>query len=343
MHYVGHRRPHAAHLRPLPVRVPEGRCSRSTSSSPMSAFILGTSQILFFVNFFWSAFKGKKADATTRGTPTASSGRRPRRRRTATGRARSPRSTGGRTTTASPAPPPTTSMQTDPRPHRRAGGEALRQHAWPLPSSRSAATAARGRRRAPPTRGPGRPDGGASPLLGDPARFGLWPSWARSACCSSASRAPTSCGAPPPTGSPSRAARFSGSTPRVLVAEQRHARGARAAGCGAGTSPAAQRWLAATGLLGLLFVAGQFAGWRALQPPGVFLASNPHSSFFYLLTGVHGLHLLGGLVWFAGRRCAGCAAWRFTPGRGRPRACSRPTGTSWASSGLYLLFLLFVY
>jgi cytochrome c oxidase subunit 3 len=60
---------------------------------------------------------------------------------------------------------------------------------------------------------------------------------------------------------------------------------------------AARRSTVATGLLGLLFLAGQLLGWRALAAQGVFLATNPHSSFFYLLTGLHGLHLLGGLVW----------------------------------------------
>src|SRR4051812_9295495 len=57
--------------------------------------------------------------------------------------------------------------------------------------------------------------------------------------------------------------------------------------------------LFATGLLALLFVAGQFQAWRLLSAAGFFLASNPHSSFFYLLSGIHLLHLGGGLVWFA--------------------------------------------
>lgn len=61
----------------------------------------------------------------------------------------------------------------------------------------------------------------------------------------------------------------------------------------------AQVLVAATGALGLLFVLGQLGAWRALAAQGVFLASNPHSSFFYMLTGLHALHLLGGLVWFA--------------------------------------------
>ena len=58
-------------------------------------------------------------------------------------------------------------------------------------------------------------------------------------------------------------------------------------------------WLAATGLLGGLFVVGQLLAWRSLQVQGIYLATNPHSSFFYILTGLHGIHLLGGLIWFA--------------------------------------------
>jgi cytochrome c oxidase subunit III len=60
---------------------------------------------------------------------------------------------------------------------------------------------------------------------------------------------------------------------------------------------AVRRGIVATGVLGFLFLVGQVLGWRALAAQGVFLATNPHSSFFYLLTGLHGLHLLGGLIW----------------------------------------------
>src|SRR5262245_32279578 len=61
----------------------------------------------------------------------------------------------------------------------------------------------------------------------------------------------------------------------------------------------AQSAFAATGVLGLLFVAGQVVGWQQLATRGLFLSSNPHSSFFYVLTGVHAVHLVGGLAWFA--------------------------------------------
>jgi cytochrome c oxidase subunit 3 len=55
------------------------------------------------------------------------------------------------------------------------------------------------------------------------------------------------------------------------------------------------RWLYATLALGLLFVAGQSQAWLGLRAQGLFLASNPNSSFFYVLTGVHVVHVLGGL------------------------------------------------
>ena len=57
-----------------------------------------------------------------------------------------------------------------------------------------------------------------------------------------------------------------------------------------------RRWWAITTALGVLFLVGQFAAWRQLAAQGVFLVTNPSSSFFYLLTALHGLHLLGGIV-----------------------------------------------
>jgi cytochrome c oxidase subunit 3 len=55
------------------------------------------------------------------------------------------------------------------------------------------------------------------------------------------------------------------------------------------------RWLVITLALGLLFVAGQYVAWLQLKAAGLYLATNPNSSFFYVFTGVHGLHVLGGL------------------------------------------------
>ena len=56
--------------------------------------------------------------------------------------------------------------------------------------------------------------------------------------------------------------------------------------------------LVGAGVFAVLFIAGQLVAWNSLQSAGYFVASNPANSFFYLLTGLHALHLLGGLwVW----------------------------------------------
>jgi cytochrome c oxidase subunit 3 len=54
--------------------------------------------------------------------------------------------------------------------------------------------------------------------------------------------------------------------------------------------------LCAGGASALIFLAGQLLAWRQLSLAGYFVASNPANSFFYLITAVHGLHLMGGLV-----------------------------------------------
>ncbi len=46
----------------------------------------------------------------------------------------------------------------------------------------------------------------------------------------------------------------------------------------------------------VLFLAGQVMAWRELVAAGYVLADNPANSFFYMLTGLHGLHILGGLA-----------------------------------------------
>jgi cytochrome c oxidase subunit 3 len=55
------------------------------------------------------------------------------------------------------------------------------------------------------------------------------------------------------------------------------------------------RWLYATLSLGFLFLAGQYLAWRQLSAQGLYLATNPSSSFFYVFTALHAVHLLGGL------------------------------------------------
>ena len=55
-------------------------------------------------------------------------------------------------------------------------------------------------------------------------------------------------------------------------------------------------WLALTLILGSGFLTGQFMAWEQLRNAGVFIATNPSSSFFYILTASHAAHLLGGML-----------------------------------------------
>jgi cytochrome c oxidase subunit III len=73
--------------------------------------------------------------------------------------------------------------------------------------------------------------------------------------------------------------------------------------------------LIAGGLFAFAFLVGQLLAWQQLNAEGYFLATNPANAFFYLLTGLHGLHLLGGLVALA---LTADKVWRgFDPGQVR--------------------------
>jgi cytochrome c oxidase subunit 3 len=56
------------------------------------------------------------------------------------------------------------------------------------------------------------------------------------------------------------------------------------------------RYLLLTLLLGLGFLASQLFAWRQLAAQGLYISTHPHSSFFYVLTGTHGVHIAGGLL-----------------------------------------------
>ncbi|HXF81188.1 MAG TPA: cytochrome c oxidase subunit 3, partial [bacterium] len=96
-----------------------------------------------------------------------------------------------------------------------------------------------------------------------------------------------------------------------------------------------RRGFAAGLILGLAFLGLQWTAWRQLAAMGIFLASNPHSSYFYLLTGLHGLHIAGGL--------AALASVAGRPGQGAAAAAD-PAAVFWhflTVLWLYLLAILF--
>src|SRR5260370_24231493 len=54
--------------------------------------------------------------------------------------------------------------------------------------------------------------------------------------------------------------------------------------------------LAMTLISGLLFLFGQWTAWKQLAASGFYVSSTPSSSFVYLLTGTHAVHLMGGVL-----------------------------------------------
>jgi cytochrome c oxidase subunit III len=125
----------------------------------------------------------------------------------------------------------------------------------------------------------------------------------------------------------------------VLLASSLTLEGARRALASSGRDEEGTRkasaWVLITLLLGLGFCAGQFHAWQALRAEGIYLATNPNSSFFYLLTFLHALHVLMGilvLVYLAGRLMASHTTFR--------RSLFDNTAIYWHFMGVLWVYLL---
>jgi cytochrome c oxidase subunit III len=103
-----------------------------------------------------------------------------------------------------------------------------------------------------------------------------------------------------------------------------------------------KRWISITTLLGIAFLFGQLLAWQQLVEKGIYISTNPHSSFFYLLTSLHGLHLLGGIFALAWLVYGGLRN-RFAPDR---TTAVDVTALYWHFMDIlwiYLFLLLFVW
>ena len=106
-----------------------------------------------------------------------------------------------------------------------------------------------------------------------------------------------------------------------------------------------KRYLLLTAFLGLAFLVSQIIAWRQLAQQGIYLSSHPHSSFFYLLTGTHAVHLAGGLLALA---FLGWRSRRLEAGGSfhRGRATTEAVSIYWhfmAALWIYLFLLLFLW
>ncbi|MDM7921998.1 MAG: cytochrome c oxidase subunit 3 [Pyrinomonadaceae bacterium] len=60
--------------------------------------------------------------------------------------------------------------------------------------------------------------------------------------------------------------------------------------------PRIRKYLVATTALGGMFIASQLISWIALASRGLYVQGNPYAGFFYILTAIHAVHVLGGII-----------------------------------------------
>lgn len=60
--------------------------------------------------------------------------------------------------------------------------------------------------------------------------------------------------------------------------------------------PTSKKWFAITTVLGAAFISSQILAWITLNARGFYIQSNPYAGFFYILTAVHAVHVLGGIT-----------------------------------------------
>jgi len=96
------------------------------------------------------------------------------------------------------------------------------------------------------------------------------------------------------------------------------------------------QWLGLTVLLGITFLTGQWMAWHQLAARGFYLDTSPSSSFVYLLTGTHGVHLLGGVLALV---AAGGASLLHKPVASR-RIVLDVTGWYWHFMALLWIYVL---
>ena len=108
----------------------------------------------------------------------------------------------------------------------------------------------------------------------------------------------------------------------------------RARRAGLAAPHAALGGIAATVALGILFCAGQVEAWRELTSAGVFLPTSPSASFFYVLTGVHAVHVTAALA---------CVAYLLAATVRKTRATEWPYLAGTVSTFWHFLTVVWIY
>ncbi len=99
-------------------------------------------------------------------------------------------------------------------------------------------------------------------------------------------------------------------------------------------------WIAATTALGFGFLVVQLIAWRHLSESGFYVNRNLHSGYSYLFTGLHGVHLIGGLAGLAFITLRNPAKWTLL----RRRVAVDVTALYWHFlSGLWIILFVMLF
>ncbi|MEZ5307663.1 MAG: cytochrome c oxidase subunit 3 [Pyrinomonadaceae bacterium] len=104
-----------------------------------------------------------------------------------------------------------------------------------------------------------------------------------------------------------------------------------------------RRWFVATAVFGATFISSQILAWMALVNRGLYMRENPYAGFFYILTAIHAVHVIGGIcglgyvtlrVWNSGKIADQAVS--------KLKMDSRVVGWYWHTMDLLWLILLFL-
>lgn len=104
---------------------------------------------------------------------------------------------------------------------------------------------------------------------------------------------------------------------------------------------ASRKWLVVTTIFGAAFISSQLLAWLALTSRGLYIRGNPYAGFYYILTAVHAVHVLGGITALGTILLKVWYGFRGEEGKQRAKTLSQVVGWYWHFMGA-LWIVLFV-
>lgn len=110
----------------------------------------------------------------------------------------------------------------------------------------------------------------------------------------------------------------------------------------ANDQPRAKNWMILTTVLGAFFISSQILAWIELTRRGLYMAGNPYAGFFYILTAVHAVHVVGGIAALSSILLKSWYPTRSETDVMRRISLAKVVGWYWHFMGLLWLVLLFM-